>query len=218
MKNKYSPKQCKKISNIFFSIFYKKLSKKPVQNHIQQTENDFKQFSTPYQISEFSNEKGNEFPLNKNNQLQALADIDALNFYLEEARETANIPSELSICAQDINFEKTNDSQSRLVFFPCTKTGKKPKYPFMLRFFTHNFFDLDISADSYRGEICYLQDGSIGKARVICRTGGIYIVNIGLIGTSLKITSIENAEANGIKKVLYKACQCSNEIIPEELI
>lgn len=196
---------------LYFSISYKKLSNKPNQNQIQQRENDiiftqddFEQFSLPYQIPVFSSEKGNESALNKNNQFQALTDINTLNFYLNEAKEIANISSELNICTEDINFEKINESQSKLVFTPYTKTGKKSKYPLMFRFFTHNFFDFDDSSDSYRGEIYYMQDGNIGKARIICRTNGIYVVNIGLIGTSLKIKSIKNTGANGIEKTLYK--------------
>lgn len=191
---------------LYFSRSYKKLSNedRQTENSIAFTQDDMEQFPLPYQIPIFSSDIGNESPLNRNNQFQALTDINTLNSYLEEAMKIANISSKLNMCTEDINFETIDESQSKLVFSPYTTTGKKSKYPLMLRFFTYNFFDFGEPSDSYKGEIYYLQDGNIGKARIVCRTNKIYTVNIGLIGTSLKIKSIESTDINGITHTLYK--------------
>lgn len=166
---------------------------------------DMEQFSLPYQFPIFSSDKCTEFPLNTNNQFQALTDIKNINNFLKCAQNLAHIETPLEICTESINFININESQAKLILTPYTPTGKKSKYPLLLRFYTENFFIFNNADDSYKGELFYMQDGTIGKAHIICRTNKIYTINLGLIGTSLSIKSIESTTANGEKIFLYKS-------------
>lgn len=170
------------------------------------TNDDMEQFDLPYQMPIFSSKRGNNFHLNINNQYQANSDINLINSYLEEARQLAHIKCKLFICTNDIDYSFIGEGQTELICTPYTKTGKKAKYPLSLNFYTNNFFEFNNSTNSYKGEIYYMQDGSIGKARIVCRVREIYIIHLGLIGSSLKVKRIETIDSkHGLKTNLYKA-------------
>ena len=85
---------------------------------------------------------------------------------------------------------------------PYTKTGKLSKFPLILHYATESFNDVNASKN-YFGEIYYLQDGSIGKCRLIYwnrRT--MYLIDLGLIGKTLSTKKIEKTY-NGDKAVIY---------------
>lgn len=137
------------------------------------------------------------------NRFQALTDISYMNEFLKEARSLANIKQRLEICTEEVLWE--GESVSSLEKTPHTKTGKVPKYIVDFFFTTRDCMECD-PPDYYLGHIYYMQDGSVGKAWVMCwikKTG--YRIDIGLVGTSLIIKKIEKytPQSEG-KEVIYK--------------
>ena len=136
------------------------------------------------------------------NRFQALTDIAYMNEFLKEARRLGNIKQKLEICTEEVLWE--GGSVSSLEKTPHTKTGKVPKYIVDFFFTTRDCIECD-PPDHYLGHIYYMQDGTIGKAWVMCwikKTG--YRVDIGLVGTSLIVKKIEKHTNNGEMKVVYK--------------
>ena len=73
----------------------------------------------------------------------------------------------------------------------------------ILHFATEKAYDLETN-EKYTGEIYYLQNGSIGKARLICWIQSyLCVVNLGIIKNNLEIKSVETSN-NGVKEILYK--------------
>lgn len=136
------------------------------------------------------------------NRFQALTDIAYMNEFLKEARRLGNIKQKLEICTEEVLWE--GESVSTLEKTPHTKTGKVPKYIVDFFFTTRDCMECD-PPDHYLGHIYYMQDGTIGKAWVMCwikKTG--YRVDIGLVGTSLILKKIEKHTSDGEMQVLYK--------------
>ncbi len=135
------------------------------------------------------------------NRFQALTDISYMNRFLIEARRLANVKERLEICTEEVLWE--GECVSSLVKTPHTQTGKVPKYPVELFFTTKDSTELE-PTDNYLGHIYYMQDGTIGKAWVMCWIKKIgYRIDIGLVGTTLIIKKIEKYTING-KEVMYK--------------
>lgn len=136
------------------------------------------------------------------NRFQALADISYMNEFLKEACRLGNIKSKLEICTEEVLWK--GNEPSVLTKTPHTKTGKVPKYIVDL-FFTTRDSDEFEPIDNYFGHIYYMQDGSIGKAWLVCWIKKkMYCIHIGLVGTSLAIKKIETNTQNGEKEVIYK--------------
>lgn len=136
------------------------------------------------------------------NRFQALVDISYMNEFLKEACRLGNIKSKLEICTEEVLWK--GNEPSTLTKTPHTKTGKAPKYIVDL-FFTTRDSDEFEPIDNYFGHIYYMQDGSIGKAWLVCWIKKkMYCIHIGLVGTSLAIKKIETNAQNGEKEVIYK--------------
>lgn len=137
------------------------------------------------------------------NRFQALTDISYMNEFLKEARKLGNIKQKLEICTEEVLWDGV--CVSTLEKLPRTKTGKVPKYIVKLWFSTRDGMEFE-PPDHYYGDIYYMQDGTIGKAWLVCRIKKkMYCIYIGLVGTSLVIKKIEtNASKKGEKEIIYK--------------
>lgn len=137
------------------------------------------------------------------NRFQALTDITYMNEFLKETQRLGNIKQKLEICTEEVLWEGMEPST--LSKIPHTKTGKVPKYPVEFFFTTRDSTDFE-PPDHYFGHIYYMQDGSIGKAWLMCwikKTG--YRVDIGLAGTSLIVKKVEKyTPQSGGGEVIYK--------------
>ena len=124
-----------------------------------------------------------------------------INELLERAVKLAKIDVELKINPDLFLYE------GDITYYgatPLTPKGKAAKYPLTLYFANHKQEDLDFNHDRF-GEIQYLQNGSIGKARLICweyRDG--YFVYLGIVKGVLDIKKVETAGKEG-PELIYKA-------------
>lgn len=115
------------------------------------------------------------FFIDEKNRLTAKEDILSLNCFLSEGHmNDPEIPVFL-IHEKDIRFEPSQpslDDYTRLFTLPLTPTGKKPKYPLELSFCTlsqdEHWQASTEGGKEIFGQIWYLSNGEIGKARVIC--------------------------------------------------
>lgn len=142
------------------------------------------------------------------NQEKLITDVLSLNQYLEESKSIlSQIPKELTIKKEDISFKK--DNLSFLECNPYTPTGKISKYPLVAHFKNvrqNNYAEEFLRA--FWGEIYYMQDGSIGKASIICwykNTG--YFYNLKCVGKTLVLDKIKytgKVDSKGLPSVIYK--------------
>lgn len=202
------------LKNKFFSTHATKEPKQVINDTPKEriiTPEDMERFSGfRYQLNcDIITDHGyNKMVLNKNNQFEALTDITYMNNFLKEARMLAPLPL-LEICTEEIDFlgnpEQNFEGMTHLELKPYTKTGKISKYPVILHYYTTNYTVFD-STDNYFGHISYLQDGSIGKAKLICwEKNKLFIIQLGLIGTTLAIKRIEtNSKSGAPREILYK--------------
>ena len=137
------------------------------------------------------------------NKFQALTDISYMNDFLREARKLGNIKQKLEICTEEILFD--GEGVSTLEKLPNTKTGKVPKYIAKLNFTTRSWEEFE-PQEHYFGDIYYMQDGTIGKACLVCWIRKkMYCIHIGLVGTSLVIKKIETNTSKSVEKeIIYK--------------
>lgn len=139
---------------------------------------------TFYSRYDFSKVRGFDFGMENNqitlfidgkNRLTAKEDVLSLNRFLSEGHmNDPEIPFFL-IHEKDILFEPSQpslDDYTRLFTLPLTPTGKKPKYPLELSFCTlsqdEHWQASTEGGKEIFGQIWYLSNGEIGKARVIC--------------------------------------------------
>ena len=150
--------------------------------------------------------------INAINQATVLKDIEFMNSFIERAVTLANLKLPYKSPVENISFSKevlgiANETYTQYYsFFECTPytpTGKDAKFPLVLHFATSNAYS--INADNkYHGEIYYMQNGSIGKARLVCWIHSyLCVVNLSIIQNELDIKSVETTN-NGTKKTLYK--------------
>lgn len=140
------------------------------------------------------------------NRYRALLDIAYMNEFLTEARKIGNIREHLEICTEEVLWD--GQCVSELIKIPHTKTGKVPKYIVDFRFATRDC-DAYEPSDNYFGDIYYMQDGTIGKAEIVCWEGKeMCKVFIGLQGTTLRIKKIQMLCGVGVNrtlKTIYKS-------------
>ena len=150
--------------------------------------------------------------IDKANQPTVLKDIEYVNTFIVQAIPLAKLAfnykipiDKISFVTQTINTPVDSCTQY-YTFFECapyTPTGKNSKYPLILHFATEKAYDLETN-EKCTGEIYYLQNGSIGKARLICWIQSyLCVVNLGIIKNNLEIKSVETSN-NGVKEILYK--------------
>ena len=174
---------------------------------------DMKQFHFDgYQLSEpiYDNNMCIITILNSD-QLQVKRDMEFINTLVKESCAIAEIKPLLHIDVESLKFDIEKIEHTTInqyfTYFECnpyTKTGKLSKFPLILHYATESFNDVNASKN-YFGDIYYLQDGSIGKCRLIYwnrRT--MYLIDLGLIGKTLSTKKIEKTYT-GDKAVIYKA-------------
>lgn len=114
------------------------------------------------------------FFIDGHNRETATDDILQLNRYLAQGNEeNPNIP--LFQIGSDIRYEPSRlgmDDYTRLYMLPLTPTGKKPKYPLTMKFVLlsqdEHWSRSTTGGTEIFGQIWYLQNGEIGKAKIVC--------------------------------------------------
>lgn len=128
----------------------------------------------------------------KSEQTKLNNDIDFINHILKKGKidiKNGYIPA-LNYDI-DSNF-KGPCNFSKLEVITTTPTGKNPKYKAFVRFATFKGdYDKDWGNDTF-GEIYYLQNGAMGKARIIMwRDRALTVVHLKLVNNTLCISKIE---------------------------
>lgn len=138
------------------------------------------------------------------NRNQALKDISLMNTFLEQVKDIADIRGHFGIELEQVKWG--GNSPSTFEYSPHTKTGKVPKYILILHFNTRDSEEYE-PPNNYFGDIYYMQDGSIGKANLVCWEGKImHKVELGLKGTTFIIKKIQKmCIGRSEMKVIYKA-------------
>ena len=133
---------------------------------------------------DFSKVRGFDFGMENNqisifidgkNQMIAREDISSMNVFLNQGHmDDSDVPL-FKILEESIRFEPSlsgMDDYTRLIILPLTPTGKKPKYPLEMKVCLlsqdEHWKILQNTCKEIFGDIWYLNDGKIGKARIIC--------------------------------------------------
>lgn len=132
--------------------------------------------------------------------------VPLLDKYIREACSITGITENLLLSTVLIKYDTTQkvvgsqEITNYYTFFKCcpyTKTGKLSKYPLVLRY-AHGDFN---SVKNFFGDVYYMQDGSIGKARLIFwKEYTMYKIELACKGSTLGIKSVEKNQ-----ELLYKA-------------
>jgi hypothetical protein len=157
-----------------------------------------------YDVSKMKSIRGFYLP-NVSDKDNITKDVLQINDYLLQAMKLVKTFPNLQINANDIEFrfDKVLPDESpefcTFIYTPNTPTGKAPKYPLKLGFYCKR-------TSNIQGEIEYLQNGEIGKSRIIIWHKGIlYLVHI-LDKKGIKaITKIETTNKNGERITIYNA-------------
>ena len=160
--------------------------------------------SLKYDVSKMKSIRGFYLP-NVSDKDNITKDILQLNDYLLQATTLVRMFPNIQIDANDIEFrfDKVLPDESTefctFIYTPNTPTGKASKYPLKLGFYCKR-------TSNIQGEIEYLQNGEIGKSRIIIWHKGIlYLVHI-LDKKGIKaITKIETTNKNGERITIYNA-------------
>lgn len=174
-----------------------------------------------YDISKMKNMRGVYFP-NSEDISHITQDVLSLNFFLQQANTlTSSFPS-VQIEASDIVFRFDRIAKDEPIecccftYRPNTPTGKASKHPLKLSFYCKRTSQQIetikgskiqiIGADGIHGEIEYLQNCEIGKARIIIwYKGFLYIVYIINKKDAKIITKIETTNKNGNRITVYNS-------------
>lgn len=130
-----------------------------------------------------------------------ISDFEKLNAIINEYTSSLGLPK-LEIVPQEFVYSGQNPSKFELV--PLTKTGKQPKYKKIFYYRTKNYaaFEPD---KNYFGDIYYLQNGDIGKAKMIFGIKKeMYHITIKVINKKLCINKIEYLNGSSDRKIIYK--------------
>ena len=134
-----------------------------------------------------------------------IKDILQLNDYLLQAMSLVKTFPNLRINANDIEFrfDKVLPDEPAnfctFIYTPNTPTGKASKYPLKLGFYCKR-------TSNIQGEIEYLQNGEIGKVRIIIwHKETLYLVHILDKKGTKAITKIETTNKNGERITVYNA-------------
>lgn len=157
-----------------------------------------------YDVSKMNSIRGFYLP-NVSDKENITKDILQLNEYLLQATTLVKIFPNIQLNANDIEFrfDKVLPDEPTefctFIYTPNTPTGKASKYPLKLGFYCK-------STSNIHGEIEYLQNGEIGKSRIIIlHKESLYLVHI-LDKKGIKaITKIETTNKNGERIIIYNA-------------
>jgi hypothetical protein len=118
-------------------------------------------------------------------------------------QEACKYEKKLKVCLLEpsmINFKVTSNDRNDFCFFkyePLTNTGKMSKYPLILNFHTKE--------DKILGEIYYIDNDVIGKARVICWINHhLFVLSIKSKNNALSLSTLETKDDQGNKITLFK--------------
>lgn len=144
------------------------------------------------------------------NKKQVARDLSLLGTYVDSYCKSLCIEDNLCINPSELKFDTLkHDKTNTTLYFthfeckPYTKTGKKSKFPLILHYATSAYHEFDPPANFF-GDIYYLQDGNIGKARLIYWIHHVmYSFELGLTGQTLEVKKVEKS-INGNKDMLYK--------------
>lgn len=147
-------------------------------------------------------------------------DVLVLNEFLSKARELTSVFPQVQINSEDLvfRFDKIAADEPMefcsFMYNPTTPTGKASKYPLQLGFWCKrtsasrterigNGYSV-VTGNGIQGEIDFLQNSELGKARIIISHNGcIYIVSI-IDKKGIKvITKIEQTNKNGVREEIY---------------
>ena len=147
---------------------------------------------------------GEHMPRSETNRYQALSDISLINNIMEEFSIKNPVVPKLEICTEEVVFNGSNPTY--LEFPGNTKTGKVPKYIAILHYRTDKYDDPETS-ENYFGDIYYLKDGNIGKAKLIYwRNKSMYEITLGLSGLTLTVKKVDFLSTGDMqKKTIYKS-------------
>lgn len=135
-------------------------------------------------------------------------DFKKLNLIIKERTTSLGLPC-LEILPKDFIYDGQNPSYFEKL--PLTKTGKLPKFKEVFHYRTKNY-DAFNPEKNYFGDIYYLQDGSIGKTRMIFWINHtMYCIFMKIIDRTLCVNKIEYLNSNSQKEILYKADSKNNK-------
>ncbi|HJB19859.1 MAG TPA: hypothetical protein H9782_11490 [Candidatus Bariatricus faecipullorum] len=143
------------------------------------------------------------------NRNQVINDLSLLESHVETYCKSLCIKDNLHINPQELKFDiSTHEKTNTALYFtyfecnPYTKTGKKAKFPLILHYATPAYYEFNPTINFF-GDIYYLQDGNIGKARLIYWIHHImYSFELGITRQTLEVKKVEKT-INGNKSVLY---------------
>lgn len=173
------------------------------------TIDDMMQFNfSRYQMTEVISYRGMSImPITSGqNHQQAIDDLLYLNNFVKEALSLAHLDVDLNLDSTQIKFSSWTRPSGDIeysVYFECTPytpTRKLSKYPLILHYST-----ADINpVFSYFGEIYYMRDGSIGKARMIFWLDHtLYVIELAIRDGALCVRKFSRTKDN-ISDTLYK--------------
>lgn len=130
-------------------------------------------------------------------------EFEYINSIVKYACNLAHIRSELSVDTTKF-FYGLEPLQTHYTQTPFTPSGKKSKYPLTLHYAYKNSGDIDATRDRF-GEIYYLQNGAIGKARLIFWNGQKkgYFIYLGQTQNTLVVKKVESSDTQR-PNLLYK--------------
>lgn len=179
--------------------------------------------SLKYDVSKMKSIRGFYLP-NASDMDNIKNDVLQLNDYLAQSTSLVKSFPNIQIQADDLvfRFDKVSPDEATnfctFIYAPNTPTGKSSKYPLKLGFYCRRTSAekytksgnslLLVAADGINGEIDYLANGELGKARIIItHKGRFYIINVLDKKGEKTITKIEGSSSNGERVVLYNANQ-----------
>lgn len=135
------------------------------------------------------------------NYSDIISDFKKLNEIISLYTSSLGLPK-LEIDPEDFVYSGQNPSHFELV--PLTKTGKQPKFKKVFYYRTKDYSSSE-PVKKYFGDIYYLQNGDIGKAKMIFwikRT--MYHITLKIINEKLCINKIEYITEDSNREIVYK--------------
>lgn len=188
--------------------------KNPVQKTIQFESNSIEGMSQfeklPFNFqSPLYREVGQEkfYLFTDDNKYIAKQHILSLNAFLEDAVNL--VPQMPAHKITTVSFVPDGEDYINYTFFKCvpyTNAGKVSKYPMEVHFRT-NKFGIDSAKDNIFGEIYYMANGEMGKAKIVCwKNKKNHVIECAIKDDELTISKIYSNDSTG-KSILYTASQ-----------
>jgi hypothetical protein len=164
--------------------------------------NEYFSSSLKYDITNWKQQHG-FYVIPANQQDAIYADLSILNPIFEKSKSIETKLKGVAITKDSLNFVVRSNDINDFCFMkhePLTSTGKKSKYPLILYFQTKD----GTNKKNLFGYVFYLQDNTIGKARITCWVNNCcYTIYATLINESLELTRLEKGDNTGKPIQLY---------------